>query len=386
MSDRFQIALLVETSRGHGRQIIEGVARYSAEHGPWSLRMEPRNLNDPPPSWLKFWDGDGIIVRCDSAAMAKAIQATKLPVIDVRGGVPEANFPLVGVDNNAITDASFEHFQQRGYRHIAWYDFGIRKLSWGNQRRARLIQRANQTGITCSVFSTKQKRPSITTQSQHAFSDLINWLAQLPRPTGILACDDEQAHLILDAAQHLEIQVPNDLAVLGIDNDEVFCRVSNPPLSSVDVNAVAVGYKAAEMLHRQLQNKQVPSRTLLPPRGVVTRQSSDIIAVEDPEVASALNYIRENACQPIQASDVAEFLSVSRSTLDRYFQVAIGQTTTDAIMQARLGQVKTDLVNTDLPLKSIAARSGFASVQHLANLFRERVGTTPGNYRKDMRY
>ena len=133
-----------------------------------------------------------------------------------------------------------------------------------------------------------------------------------------------------------------------------------------------------------MQGRRVPTRTFLPPRGVVTRQSTDIVAVEDPEAAAALRYIRENACRPIDASDVAEFQSVSRSTLDRYLQAAIGQSATAAIMQVRLAQVKADLANTDFPLTTIASRAGFASVQHLANLFRDRVGITPGGYRKDM--
>ncbi|MEW4563190.1 DNA-binding transcriptional regulator [Bremerella sp. JC770] len=385
MTKRFQVAILVETSRGHGRQIIDGIARYAAEHGPWSLRLEPRNLNDPPPRWLKTWQGDGIIVRCDSLAMAKSVQATNLPVIDVRGGFPEASIPLVGVDNDAITDSAFAHFQERGFRHIAWCDFFKRKRRWIQQRQVRLVERAQEAGISCRVFPAARDGGKRASRPQQLTQELMRWLDQLPRPTGILASDDEQAHLILDAAQQLQLRVPDDVAVLGIDNDEVFCRVSNPPLSSVDVNAVAVGQTAAEMLHQRFQGRTVPEKTLLPPRGVVTRQSSEIVAVEDPEVAAALHFIRENACQPIQASHVAEFLSISRSTLDRYFLAALGHSATEAIMRTRLAQVKSDLANTDLPLTSIATRSGFASVQHLANLFRERVGVTPGHYRKETR-
>lgn len=386
MKNQYQVAVLVETSRGHGRQIIDGIARYSAEHGPWSLRLEPRNLNDPPPRWLKTWRGDGIIVRCESAAMAKAVQATGLPVIDVRGTVPEAGIPLVGVNNDLIADAAFEHFQQRGFRHIAWCDFFGRARSWIDERRARLIQRARDAGISCSVFPVKRGTPKHASWSHREMAALMNWLDQLPRPVAILACDDEQAHVVLNAARQLELRVPDDAAVLGIDNDEIFCRVSNPPLSSVDVNTIAIGYKAAEMLQRRMEGRRVPAKTYLPPRGLVTRQSTDIVAVEAPEAAAALRFIRENACRPIDAANVADFLSVSRSTLDRYLQAAIGQSATAAIMQVRLSQVKADLANTDLPLTSIASRAGFASVQHLANLFRDRVGVTPGGYRKDMRH
>ncbi|MFI4874157.1 MAG: XylR family transcriptional regulator [Blastopirellula sp. JB062] len=385
MNSQLQVAILVETSRGHGRQIIEGIAQYSAEHGPWSIRLDPRNLNDPPPRWLKNWRGDGIIVRCESVAMANSVLATGLPTIDVRGGVPEANIPLVGVDNDAIIDASFEHLQERGFRQIAWCDFIGHRRSWISQRRDRLLQRAADAGMTCHVFPVKRGAYKHATRSHREMNALKEWLAQLPRPVAVLATDDEQAHVVLDAAQQLSLRVPDEVAVLGIDNDEIFCRVSSPPLSSVDVNTNAVGYKAAEMLHRIIQGRQIPARTLLPPRGVVTRQSSDVVAVENREAAAAIRYIRENACQPVQAAQVARALSISRSTLDRLLLAAIQLSATEAIMQVRLSHVKSDLTSTDLPLTAIATRAGFASVHHLANLFRKRVGVTPGLYRKQMR-
>jgi len=382
MKKRPRVALLIEASRGHGRQIIEGVARYAAEHGSWSLRLEPRNIDDRPPRWLRTWQGDGIIVRCETPLMAQAVLATGIPLIDVRGGVPEAGLPLVGVENAPVAEAAFEHFRQRGFRHFAWCEFFRRPRVWIDQRRERFEQLVAEAGATCSLFRAKRTMPRHATWSQHEMQELMDWLSALPNPVAILACDDEQAHLVLDAALTLGLRVPEDAAVMGIDNDEVFCRVSSPPLSSVDVNAVAVGYKAAEVLTKRMQGRRVPARTMVPPRGVVTRQSTDIIAVDDPEAAAALRFIRENACRPATAEDVAAHLAVSRSTLDRCLRGAVGQSATAAIMQARLANVKADLADTDLPLQAIASRAGFASVQHLANLFRERVGVTPGRYRQ----
>ncbi len=173
---------------------------------------------------------------------------------------------------------------------------------------------------------------------------------------------------------------------VGIDNDEVFCRASSPSLSSVDVNASAVGYEAAASLSRLMRGRRVPARMFLPPRAVVTRQSTDIVAVESPEASAALRLIRERGCDGLTADDVAAALAVSRSTLDRMLNAAVGQSATSAIMQVRLARVKADLVETDLPMKSIARRAGFTSVQHLANLFRSRTGLTPGRYRRDMRH
>ncbi|MCM2374160.1 XylR family transcriptional regulator [Aporhodopirellula aestuarii] len=381
-----QIAVLVETSRGHGRQIIEGVARYAAEHGAWSLRLEPRNIDDTPPSWLKTWAGEGIIVRCDSTRMAKAVIATGLPTIDVRGGAPKASLPLVGVDNERIIDAAITHFQERGFRYFGWCDLFGDKYSWMSVRRNRFLNRISEAGMSCSLFPFPKKASQNTGWSQREMTELTSWLTALPRPVAILACDDEHAHFVLDAARRLGLRIPEEAAVLGIDNDDLYCRVSSPPLSSVDVNAVAVGYQAAEALEQLMRGKTVPARTLIAPRGIVTRQSTDVTAVEDSDAATALRYIRDNARKAITAEDVANYLAVSRSTLDRSLRATVGRSATVAIMQARLAIVKADLTETDLTLSQIADRCNFRSVQHLANLFRERVGMTAGNYRKEMRH
>lgn len=384
-SRRRLVALLVETSRGHGRQIVEGVARYAAERGDWSLRLEPRNIDDRPPCWLRSWRGDGIIVRCDSAVMARAVLDTGLPVIDVRGGAPAAKLPLVGVDNVPVADAAFDHFRERGFRHFAWCDLFRLRRSWIDIRRDRFLERAKAVGASGHRFVARRTMLRRGDWSAEGMTDLIEWLGSLPRPVAVLAADDEQAHLVLEACLAAGIHVPADAAVLGIDNDEVFCRASAPALSSVDVNACQVGYEAAGALARRMQGRRVPDRTLIPPRGVVARQSTDILAVNCPEAAAALQLIRERACDGLLADDVAAQLSISRSTLDRLLREAVGQSATEALVAARLSRVKADLASTDLPLKTIARRTGFASVQHLANLFRDRVGLTPGRFRQHMR-
>ncbi len=233
--------------------------------------------------------------------------------------MPAAGLPLVGVDNVPIADLAFDHFRERGFRHVAWCDLFRLGKSWIDIRRERFLERARQAGVAGHCFQARRLLARPAHWSHAEMTGLMNWLGSLPRPVAILACDDEQAHLVLDATLTLGLKVPGDVAVLGIDNDEVFCRASSPSLSSVDVNASAVGYEAAAAL------------------------------------ALLLN-------------------------------AAVGQSATSAIMQVRLARVKADLFETELPLKSIARRAGFASVQHLANLFRSRAGLTSGRYRRDMRH
>ena len=253
-------------------------------------------------------------------------------------------------------------------------------------RRDRFLERVRRTGALGSCFQSQRTVPRDAGRSAEGICDLTQWLASLQRPVAILACDDEQAHLILDAALALGLRVPDEVAVMGIDNDEVFCRASTPQLSSVDVNAFTVGYQAAASLARLMQGRRVAPRALFPPRGVVTRQSTDIVATESPEAQAALRIIREQACAGLTAASVAAKLAVSRSTLDRLLRQAVGQSATASIMNVRLTHVRADLVGTDLPLKAVAKRAGFTSVQHLSNLFRDRVGVTLGRYRQDMRH
>jgi LacI family transcriptional regulator len=317
--------------------------------------------------------------------MARAVLATGLPVIDVRGGAPDEGLPLVGVDNKPVADAAFEHFHERGFRHFAWCDLFRLRRGWIDVRRDRFLERVRRSGGLGSCFRSQRTVLRDVSWSAGGMGDLTKWLASLPRPVAILACDDEQAHLVLDAALSLGLRVPDDMAVMGIDNDEVFCRASTPQLSSVDVNAFTVGYEAAAALARLMQGRRVAARALFPPRGVVARQSTDIVAAESPEAQAALEMIRAQACAGLTAADVAAKLFVSRSTLDRLLRQAVGQSATALIMNVRVTQVKADLVGTDLPLKAIAKRAGFASVQHLSNLFRDRVGVTLGRYRQEMR-
>lgn len=380
-----RVAVIVETSRGHGRQIIAGVSQYAVEHPAWSLRLEPRNIDDRPPCWLRTWTGDGIIVRCDSPSMAKAVLAADVPVVDVRGGAPEAELPLVQVDNRAIPEAAFVHFKERGFRHFAWCDLFRLQRPWVTIRRTRFLELVRESGGVHYCFQSRRTLNRGTPVSTELMAELRDWLKGLPRPVGILACDDEQAHIVLDAVLSLGMKVPADAAVLGIDNDEVFCNASSPSLSSVDVNAFTVGYEAAAMLAQLMEGRRVSAPRTVPPRGVIARTSTDIVAVDSAEIATAVRLIRERSCQGLTADNVAEAIVVSRSTLDRLLKTTIGLTATAAIMQARLDRVKADLADTELPIKTLARRAGFRSVHHLSNLFHKREGVTPGQYRRTMR-
>ncbi len=374
------VALLVETSLASGREILRGVARYVRENGPWSLFHAPRGLEETVPSWLARWQGDGIIARITTPALAKFIKKIKVPVIDVLGLVPASGFPLIHVDDPEIARQAFAHLAERGFRHFAF--FGLAGENWSERRREAFITEARRFTSQDHVLEMTRKEieqtPWETRQDQ-----LADWLRQLPKPCGLMVCSDQRGPDVLEACRRVSIQVPDEIAIVGVDNDEPLCEVCHPPLSSVWPNHLGVGYEAAAMLHRLMQGAPLPTTAqFVAPRGVVTRQSSDVLAVGDPLVAAALRLIREEACRGISVDDITQRVGASRSVLQRRFAAMLGQTIHDRLIDQRIKSAIRLISTTELPLGEIAERCGFRHQEYMGVVLRERSGQTPAQYRK----
>ncbi|MGH7968618.1 MAG: substrate-binding domain-containing protein, partial [Limisphaerales bacterium] len=209
-----------------------------------------------------------------------------------------------------------------------------------------------------------------------------NWIKTLPRPIGVMACNDMRGQQVLDACRATGVAVPEEIAVVGVDNDEVLCNLSEPPLSSVLPDAERIGYEAAVLLARMMAGEKMgPGETFVPPSGIITRRSTDALAVDDRQIAAATRFIREHACEGIDVSDVLRAVPMSRSTLDRRFMRILGRSPKDEILRVRLGRVKQMLAETDFPLSLISEKVGLEHVEHLSRMFKEREGTTPSAFR-----
>ena len=371
------VAILVDTSRSYGRDIVRGIRRYAAEHGPWSLYLEPRDLRSSFPEWLKNWRGDGILSRTVDATLLRQLKATKLPVVEMRTTVLKHPFPFVGIDNSVIGARVAAHFRTLGFQHFACVQDASENFFL--ERRDTFIQAVNEAGFECPVF---QSRRSNWEQHQR---DLATWLRDLPKPAGVFAVNDQMGFWVLDAARRAGLAVPEELAVVGAENDNMLCETASPPLSSVRLRGQAVGYDAARVLDEWMTQKRLPKpgeRHLHAPGDIVTRQSSDIVAVEDPRIAAALRFIRQNATQPLDVSRVAREVSLSRSVLERRMKALIGRSPGEEIARLRFAAVEKLLLQTDLTLDAIAAKCGFTHPQYMAEAFRKRTGMTPGTFRR----
>jgi LacI family transcriptional regulator len=371
------VAILVDTSRSYGRDIVRGIRRYVAEHGPWSLYLEPRDLRSSFPEWLKNWHGDGILSRTVDETMIRQLKATKLPVVELRTSMLKHPFPFVGIDNSVIGSRVAAHFRTLGFQHFACVQDASENFFL--ERRDTFIQAVNDAGFECPVFQSKHKN-----WEQHQ-RDLATWLRDLPKPAGVFAVNDQMGFWVLDAARRAGLAVPEELAVVGAENDNMLCETASPPLSSVRLRGQAVGYDAARVLDEWMTKKRLPKpgeRHLHAPGDIVTRQSSDIVAVEDPRIAAALRFIRQNATQPLDVARVARECALSRSVLERRMKALIGRSPGEEIARLRFAAVEKLLLQTDLTLDAIAAKCGFTHPQYMAEAFRKRTGMTPGTFRR----
>lgn len=380
MKTRPNVALIVETSVAYGRQILGGVARYLRAHGSWSIFLDERELSAAPPEWLLNWDGDGIICRSTTPEVAQALQERQLAVVDLNDRFRDLGFPHIGSDMPAIGRAAAEHLLERGFRHIAYC--GFTNEPWSLDRLQGVKEAVAGNGKVCGVFNS-----SWSGLRKHRWQDerdaISAWLKALPRPLGVVACNDVRGQHVLDACRMLNIAVPEEVAVVGVDNSETFCELCDPPLSSVLPNAERIGFEAAALLSQLMDGKPPPKDKLrIAPNSVIARQSSDVLAIDDPAVALALRYIREHIREGISVSDITAQTLVSRSTLERKFRHFLGHSPQEEIRRTRLKRVKQLMLDTDWPLDHIAEVAGFEHPEYMMVQFKRSFGQTPTQWRQ----
>lgn len=375
---RRRVALLIETSNAYARGLLEGVMTYVRRHDPWSLYLPELRRGEVPSDWLSQWKGDGIVARIENAATARAVAATQLPVVDVSSARLLPDVPWVETDDEAIARLAFDHLRDRGFKQFAYC--GDSRFNWSRWREEHFVQRVVDAGLNCVVYqsvTSKRTRPTDDERKR-----LIRWVRELPKPIGILACYDIQAQRLLDACRDADVAVPEEAAVLGVDDDRLLCDLCTPALSSIIPDTQRAGYGAAEILDPMLRGKAAPvAELLVPPRGVAVRQSTDVLALDDRDVAAAVRMIREHACNGINVEDVLKQIPLSRRVFESRFRKHLGRTPHDEILRIKLDRVKQLLDETDLTLDEIATRSGFRHVEYLSVAFKRVVGLPPSRYR-----
>jgi LacI family transcriptional regulator len=413
MPEAPRVVLLMTPAPGYDRGLFRGIARYAQHYGPWTF--------------LPFWEQDGMAnvlpFQIDlktfrhkrggvkSKSIAQTLQQLRATGVIGRLFSPEfvdavlsLNMPTIGMDlsDEQLADGRFvariseiradahsvgrmaaEHFLERGFRRFAFCGHS-KNPNWSRMRGEGFRERLRETGFDCDMYQPPQTRSSVLWHSECPV--VIKWLRSLQKPVGVMACNDIRGRQVIEACSLGAMHVPNDVAVVGADEDLVLSELSNPPLSSIALNTEQGGYQAAKLLHSMMLG-QVKKRQLIlvEPLWVVPRLSTDVIAVEDRDVASTVRFIRENARQPLTVMDVVKHTGVSRRSLEIRFQRSLGWSIREEIERVRIAFAKQLLAETDLALWKIAENTGFGGEDHFGKAFRRVTKTTPAKYRREHR-
>jgi LacI family transcriptional regulator len=374
-----RVLLLIDTAHAYGRGIVEGVARYALENGPWSIQFEEHVIEAESPSWLSDWRGSGIIVRTSSRKLNRWLEETGLPRIELHGG-PRLGMPQVRSDGVLAGRMVVEHFLNCGLRHFAHFSVG--EAWWIGPRREDYRGAVEASGFTCHVYEPAAPNHSGPVWNERQRPRLGRWLRSLPRPIGICTASDLHAARLLDVCREMNIAVPEEVAIAGVGNDPVICEAVRPTLTSLDLDARRVGFEAARLLADKMAGRAVAEVVHVPPSRVAVRGSTDLMVIEDADIMRAMRFIRDNACAGIDVSRVAHEVGLSLSALERRFQQQLGRTPKTEIMRHRIEHAKELLAQVGRTSKSVAFKCGFNSLAAFTNAFRSKVGMTPSAYRR----
>lgn len=383
-----RVVLLIENNRGFGRALLKGIAQYASMHGPWTFYHsrvfyldEHGRTSKSELSRIKNWGADGIIAREFTAYSRNEISSLGIPGVistvfneDACSGLGD-----IFVENREIGVMAAEHLLERGFRNFAFC--GLDDFFWSWRRFEGFSETIKKAGYETHLY--KQPKSKIKRLWDNEQMILADWLKSLPKPVGIMCCIDERSRHVVSAGKIAGIHMPEEVALIGGDNDDLICELSNPQLSSVAINGYQAGYQVAELLDELMKGNKPASTTVrVKPTFVVTRHSTDILAIEDEDISGALRYIRFHGNEPIQVEDVAREVAMSRQGLNKKFRKYLGRTIHEEIKQVRVELIARQLIETSQPVGQIANKLGFTDMKHLSRVFSSVKGVSPSEFRR----
>ena len=383
-----KIALLFNANKAFDREVIAGIAAYlSSKRTNWELFVEDdfrlRLQN------LAHWRGDGIIADFDDPEVMATLSRSRVPVVGVGGSYANeadypAGIPYVATDNFKLVNLAYTHLIDVGLRRFALFSLpDSTKKTWAQEREKAFSGLMRRDKLDVNIFRG-QETGELSWDA--VIAQQIEWLQSLPKPIGIIGVTDARARQVLQACQIANISVPEQVAVIGIDNDPLARMLSCIPLSSVIQGTQEMGRTAARMLHQILDDSYF-ERTpiLIPPAGINVLASSSHLPIKNPRIMRARHFIRQYACQGIKGDQVADFVGVSRSTLETYFQQELGCSVHDEILRFKLDAATAMLARGDCNVAEVARRCGFTSMQYLFAVFKRELGYSPREYQQRAR-
>ncbi len=370
------IGLLLSEKAEYGQGVLRGIADFAKDHPHCRFRVVSPDRAGV--AAMMKWQPDGMVVMLHDQKLIPRLLSLKKPIIYVCQPQNVENAICVQSDDLAVGRLGAEHLLERGA-----LTYGFVGLSEGAyvQVRANAFQKTiTETGNTCVTFKPLGKEPK--TKDSAA---LMRWLKTCPKPLAVMTCNDVCGRLVLETAKQAGLKIPDEVAVLGVDNEDPLSRLIWPGLSSINLATDAIGRKAATLIHRALSGGTVANAsTFISPLGVVVRGSTRQLALEDPVLAKVIAAIHESVGSPLSVDDLLKLTPISRVSLERRFRRLLNRTPLQEIRRIRIAQARQLLMATDMPLKAIAKHCGYAAASRLIEAFQQETGFTPNSYRHEI--
>lgn len=377
-----QIAVLVETDSSAGCRLIRGIANFAERHAQWHLLLDPRD-HEHRSALPDGWQGHGIVARVTSLKQLEQLKARRLPLVNIDDVIdPPAGVASVITDEAALAEMAFAHLLDRGFRRFAY--FAPPSLDYSKRRGVAFAERVEAAGYRCAVY-----KPGYRAGRRLGWAERLKrverWIRTLPQPIGVLAVDANRGRQLAEICHLSGVRVPDDVAVLAGSLDELLCDVSTPPLSSVNVASERIGHDAAQLLDALMKGHEAPRAPIaIPPRGVQSRQSTDLLAIDDEEIVDALRYIRTHACRGIIVEDILRQVPISRRSLEIQFRKFLGRSPAREIRRVQLERSRDLLGRRELSITEVALACGFANATRFGVAFKKDTGKTPHSFRKEL--
>ncbi|MBN2293339.1 MAG: DNA-binding transcriptional regulator [Pirellulales bacterium] len=374
-----RVALLMESSRAYERGLIRGIAKYSTLNGPWNFYRKVPSVtggHQQAIRALRNWKPDGIILR--EQKNMRAILDLGLPVVISPSERNILGYSNIRTNDKEIGRLGAEHLIDRGLRHFAYC--GMDDIFvWSKGRRDSFCTSISHGGYDVHCYDPPYKARQFTWSRER--KHIVAWLGGLPKPLGLMVCSDDHCLCVIEACALADYRIPDDVAIVSVGNDEMICELSFPPLSSIALGSSRGGYVAAENLARQMAGQGEIQDIVIEPTGVACRGSSDIMAVDDQEIAQAIRFIQQNSGRPISVDDVVRATALSRRNLYARFSQATGRGVSQYIRSLRAARAARLLLETGMSVSQVSAALGFADEKNFARFFRREKGMNPAEYR-----
>jgi LacI family transcriptional regulator len=382
MHKTVSIGLAISYSYAYYRGVMSGIRGYAETRPNWLFSFVvpgERTSGRRRKSHV-----DGIVASVNTLPLARACARWRGPLVNVSAVLPGLRFPRVGVDNLAVGRLAATHFLECGLRHFAFVGHPERVFSL--EREQGFSRALEHAGFGLQVFHSTMEG-YMDPAARHRLLDdaVLDWLQQLPKPVGIFMPNDFWGLQVTEACRHAGLRVPDEVALLGVDDDDLHCDLSRPRLSSIRLPTHQVGVEAAALLERLMAGKRPPKQPiLLAPLGVTVRPSTDVLALDDVDLVAAVRFIRNHAHEPIRVKDVLRHVPVSRRSLERRFRAALGRGVSEEVRRVHVERAKRLLAETSLPISIVAVQAGFTDFRHLAVTLRQEIGMSPMTYRRSV--